>query len=169
MPVSNNKLLEVIKKHKDELITKICNRLQKLSLSHYEMIDFERHQEREEEFLDILIKVICEDNNLPLKKYTEELAQKRSNEGYSLEEVQNAIRIFEEEFWNILVHHYPVSNELVELLTYCNRAFGVARDHFAKYYISRTIDMQNELNSLKERFYIYKKDRKDYSENQEYD
>ncbi|HPG39549.1 MAG TPA: hypothetical protein PLP19_00175 [bacterium] len=169
MTVANNKLYEVIEKHKDELITEICNRLQKLSSSHYEMIDFERHQEREEEFLDIIIKVIHENNERPLKIYMENLARQRSNEGYSLEEVQNAIRIFEEEFWDILVTHYPVSKELVELLTDCNMVFGLARDYFAQYYMDKTIAMQNELNSLKERFYKYKQGRKDLTGNEAVD
>ncbi len=163
---TNSNLKRVIKEHRDDLINRICNKLQKMSESHYEIIDFERHQEREEEFLDIMLKVIADCDDKPLIQYMENLANKRSNEGYTLEEVQKAIRIFENEFWSMLTTCYPLSEELVELLTECNRAFAVARDNFAKYYVSKTLDIQNELNTLKERFYIYKKDRKDFSDDQ---
>jgi len=160
MPDSNKKFIQAVLPHRDELIDRVCNRLQKLSRSHYEFIDYERHHEREEEFLDIILTALQENDYHLLLNYIEQLANKRSNEGYSLEEVQQAISIFEEELWNILTTYQPVREDLVEILHACNQLFGLVKDHMAKIYLEKTIKMQKKLDDLKEKFYTYRRDRK---------
>ena len=56
MSHSKREFVNIIKERREELIDNVCNRLQKLLHSHYELIDYERHQEREQEFLDIILK-----------------------------------------------------------------------------------------------------------------
>jgi hypothetical protein len=154
-------LVAALNNHKDELIINVCKRLQQFSPSHYEVIDFERHQEREEEFLQVIHKALQEDDNHSLVEYMEDLAHRRSNEGYQLEEVQQAVAIFEDELWRALIASLPIQKELVDILAACNRAFGRAKDHLARGYLRKAMETQKELDDLSQRFYAYRHDKKD--------
>ncbi|MBN2356944.1 hypothetical protein JXO59_12585 [candidate division KSB1 bacterium] len=157
----DQQLAETILTHKETLIRDVCTRLEKLSRSHYEVIPYERHLEREEALLTALLKGLQQPEHGAFIDFIDHIGGLRSNEGYSLEEVQRALNIFEQELWSVLIRTQPVDGRLVAMLSLCNRLFGQARDHLAKIYLSRSQDIQTELNDLRVRFYGYFKKEKE--------
>ncbi len=153
-------LIATISKHKAELIKNVCNRLQKLERSHYEAIDFERHQEREEAMLHALLRGVEDADYSTFLDYIEKIAGRRSNEGYSLDEVQNAVTVFEEELWHILTKFVPIEPPLIDMLAICNRVFGKAKDHLARTYLKEAMETQKELDDLRQKFLAYRQDAK---------
>ncbi|MBN1999661.1 hypothetical protein JW935_19055, partial [candidate division KSB1 bacterium] len=133
----NQDLIQTIKDHKDELINNICNRLQNLTASHYETIDFESHEEREKAVLHSLLESLKASNTKVFIQYLQRIASIRSAEGYTLAEVQKAVRIFEEELWAILIKYQPVNERLVNMLVICNEFFGEAKDNLAQVYMAQ--------------------------------
>jgi hypothetical protein len=154
-------LLQVIRENFDQTILRICNRLQKISPSHYEIIDFERHQEREEEFLKQICDGIERENDELLKSNMVQLANIRNNEGYTLAEVQKAFDAVEEELWYTLTHCGRDNGEIIELLHELHQVMTLMRNQFAVSYADKQIDVQKRMAKLKERFFIYRHDRKD--------
>ncbi len=157
-------LIVTISQHKAELIKNVCNRLQKLERSHYEVIDFERHQEREEAMLNALLKGMEEADYFTFLDYMEKIAGMRSNEGYSLDELQNATTVFEEELWHILTKFVPIEPSLVDMLAICNRIFGKAKDHLARTYLKEAVETRKELDDLRKRFFVYQQEKKDVAD-----
>jgi hypothetical protein len=151
----NRILVQTIREHRDEMIAKVCNRLQKLAASHYEVIDFDRLAEREETALNALVKSIETEDILPLTRYIEETGAIRSSEGYHLSEVQHALRIFEEELWHMLIKHHPAEKPLIEMLALCNWIIGQAKDHLAQIYLKISLDKQAQLDALRDKFHNY--------------
>jgi hypothetical protein len=151
----NRILVQTIREHRDEMIANICNRLQKLAGSHYEVIDFDRLQEREETALSALVKSIETKDLLPLTRYIEETGTIRSSEGYPLSEVQNALRIFEEELWQMLIKYQPAEKPLIDMLALCNWIVGQAKDHLAQIYLKISLDKQAQLDALRDKFHNY--------------
>ncbi|MDZ7722900.1 MAG: hypothetical protein U5R06_08845 [candidate division KSB1 bacterium] len=160
-------LIEEISAHFDEMIIKICNQLQKLSPSHYENIDFERHQEREEDFIHKVEHYLKINEPDDLLSYVRYLAEKRSNEGYTLEEVQQAFDIIEKELWRVITESSREHKDMINMLRVCRDLFARVRNEFARTYLKEQLKLQKRMNELKERFYIYRHDRKDRSENNE--
>jgi hypothetical protein len=148
-------LMDTIQAHRDRLLSEVCGRLEKLSQSRYEVIPFERHLEREEALLTALLQGLAGPDPSAFTGFIERIAGQRSREGYSLDEVQQALNIFEEELWSILIETQPVTPELVAMLSLGNRLFGRAKDHLAQIYLHRTQNMQSELDDLREKFYDY--------------
>ena len=161
----NNELIQEISAHFDEMVIKICNQLQKLSPSHYENIDFERHQEREEDFLNTIEHYLENNKSGEILIYIRDLAEKRSNEGYTLEEVQNAFDIIEKEVWCVITESDKKNKTMINMLRVCRDLFALVRNEFARIYLEEQLKQQKRMNELKERFYIYRHDRKDRSEN----
>lgn len=157
-------LAQLIEEHFDEIVNHICNRLQKISPSHYEVIDFERHQEREEDFLNLIITTLKKNNNRAILDYITELANTRHNEGYSLHEVQQAINIIEEELWQSIIKSKWEKASIIQMLFECHRLLVLIRNQFAQAYLDKQIEFQKRMNELKERFYIYRHDRKDVTD-----
>jgi len=148
-------LMETIQAHHDRLLSSVCGRLENLSQSRYEVIPFERHLEREEAMLTALLQALAGTDPSAFTGFIERIAGQRSREGYSLDEVQQALNIFEEELWAILIDTQAVTPELVAMLSLCNRLFGRAKDHLAQIFLHRTQNMQSELDDLREKFYHY--------------
>ncbi|MDZ7370522.1 MAG: hypothetical protein ONB12_05045 [candidate division KSB1 bacterium] len=165
---TKEKLLQILRRNFDQTVTRICNRLQKIRPSHYEIIDFERHQEREEEFLNLICNALEKDDLDSLKKYMAELANIRHNEGYTLEEVQKALDAIEEELWQTISRSGEPCEEIVAMLHEMNRLMVCMRNQFAVSYAAKQVDVQKRMARLKERFFIYRHDRKDLeSQNRE--
>lgn len=154
-------LLQVIRENFDQTIIRICNRLQKISPSHYEIIDFERHQEREEEFLKQLCDGIERESDDLLKNNMVQLANIRHNEGYTLAEVQKAFDAVEEELWYTISNCGRDNREIIDLLHELHLAMTLMRNQFAVSYAEKQIDVQKRMAKLKERFFIFRHDRKD--------
>ena len=167
MPNSKQDLLDVLDRTFENTVMRICNRLQKISSSHYEIIDFERHQEREEHFLRLICDALEEDEPGILKQHMIELADTRHNEGYQLDEVQTAIDIVEEELWKSIVESGYANDRILDMLFELHRIMVMVRNQFAASYSQKQIDAQKRMNALKERFYIYRHDRKDVDEETE--
>ncbi len=164
--MSNKDLVQTINNHSEELINNICNRLQNLTASHYETIDFESHEEREKAALNSFLASLEASKTKIFIQYLQKIASIRSAEGYTLAEVQKAVRIFEEELWDILIKYQPVNKSLVDMLVTCNAFFGEAKDNLAQVFMAQTQEKQKELDDLRERFYSYRHDKKDLDSNQ---
>jgi hypothetical protein len=160
----NKSLIETVQAHRNELLLHICNRLQNLSNSHYEMIDFEVHKKRENDILEALLTSFSEENESIFVEHIERIAIARSEEDYSLNEVQDAMRIFEEELLLLLIEHQPVQKQLIDMLLSCHHLFGKARDDLALVYYDKCMERQKQLDDLRERFYSYRHESKDTTE-----
>ncbi|RPI01143.1 MAG: hypothetical protein EHM72_07270 [Calditrichaeota bacterium] len=160
IPTKEN-LVQVIKADFDQLVIRICNRLQKISLTHYENIDFERHQEREEAFLSLICDALADQNDEPLKNHMIELANIRHNEGYALAEVQSAIDTIEDELWDTVIACGRPPDIIINMLHEVHRLMVLMRNQFAVSYAEKQVDVQKRMAKLKERFFIYRHDRQD--------
>lgn len=161
MTKTKEKLLQVLQQHFDPTIQRICNRLQKISPSHYEIIDFERHQEREEEFLKLICSAVERQDDEMLKKYMVNLANIRHNEGYTLAEVQQALDAIETELWHTVRTSGQSGEEIIDMLFELRTLMNLLRNQFAFSYAEKQVDVQKRMARLKERFFIYRHDRQD--------
>ena len=157
MPTNKEHLIQAIKRYKTELIETAANRLQKLDSSHYEMIDYESHLEREEAFLNALLQGLREDPPVSLITFVEQLTAQRLEEGYSLEEFQEAFNIVEETLWDTLVKHFSCDASLVGMLTIGRKFFRTAKDHIARVYLREALLARRELEQLRRKFRNYRK------------
>ncbi len=161
MTQNMKELIRTLEHNKDDLIESICNQLQKLNQSHYEMIDFESHHDREEAFLNAFLDSIQSNSPKHFYEYMEKLAQQRSDQGYSLREVQEAVNIVEQSIWDHLVSEKPAHFDLIEMLKITVYFFGQAKDHLAQVYLQRAQEAQADLQGLKQKFFVYKKEKQE--------
>jgi hypothetical protein len=157
----NNELVKTISEHQDEMIANVCNRLQKITKSHYEVIDYERHVERELEALNALVNSIETQDPVYFNKYIKDIGIIRSAEGYRLSEVQQALRIFEEELWRLLRKYLAAGEPLIKMLCVCNWIFGEAKDELARVYINRLLETELQVEGMQEKFFRYITEKKE--------
>lgn len=157
MPTDKENLIRAIKQHKDELVETTANRLQKLGSSHYEIIDYERHLEREEAFLNALLDGLQEDPPDSFIAFVEALSEQRSEEGYKLEEFQDAFNIVEETLCDTLKKHFTPDASLVGMLTVGRKFLRLAKDHVARVYLQEALSAERELENLRKKFRVYRK------------
>ncbi len=158
---NKNYLINIIQSHKDELVESICVKLEQLSASHYEVIHYEHHLEREEAFIDAFVKSINEKEPLHFVQHMQMIAKQRSKEGYEIEEVYQAVDIVEETLWNLFVTELPLEKFLLTVLTMLRKNFNLARIELGKIYLNQAQQKQKELDDLREKFYIYRTGKKD--------
>jgi hypothetical protein len=157
MTTNNTQLIKIIEQYKDELTALICRRLQRLEDTHYADIDYERHLEREQSFLDALVLGLQRDRPDSFFTFVEELVEQRLDEGYSLEEFQTAFDIVEESLWDVLVAHLPPDQTLIEMLGTSTKLFRRAKDQLACVYLHKALEAERELEHLQKKFRAYRK------------
>jgi len=150
-------LISIIEKYHDELIATICRRLQHFQDSHYEVIDYESHVEREERFLNALLAGLQNPADSNFLNFVEQLSETRSEEGYSLEEFQEAFNIVEDSLWNILVREYGRNNAFIEMWSIIAQVFRRAKDRLAQIYLDKALSAERELEHLRKKFRAYRK------------
>jgi hypothetical protein len=157
MPTDKARLITAIETYKDELVETTCRYLQKLHGSHYEMIDYERHLEREEAFLDAILQGLREETTESFLTYVNHLSAQRVEEGYSLQEFQTAFNVVADTLWNMLVTHFPPDDALVGMLALVNTLFRSAKDHLAQVFLQEALEAQKELEEVRKKFRAYRK------------
>jgi hypothetical protein len=156
MNTVTEKLIRFIDDHRDDLVETTCNRLQKLYRSHYEVIEFDRHQEREIAFLAALVAALRDDDPELFYSHMEHIATERAQEGYGLDEVQDAVDTVQDTLWNLLRDTASHPDSQVEMLTLLNRLFRTAKNRLARVYLDRTTAVEKELDDLRQKFYRYR-------------
>jgi hypothetical protein len=149
MPTARESLIGAIEEHKYEVIVRVCNRLQKFSYSHYETISYERHQEREELFLNVMLRQLRDEDSNSLNSYLEHLAEQRSNEGYSLQEVEEAFDIVEDTLWQVLAKYWPLEQSLIEGLTIIRKLFQEIKNSLGQLFLEEVLSAQKFENILR--------------------
>lgn len=157
MPTDKEQLITAIERHKEELIATNCRRLQQLHDSHYEIIDYESHLEREENFLNAFLDGLRAGTPEPFLTFVDRLSETRSEEGYSLEEFQEAFNIVEDSLWETLVARYPCNESLVKMLSLVSKIFRMSKDHLARVYLNKALLAERELEELRKKFRVYRK------------
>jgi hypothetical protein len=157
MPTDKENVITAIERHREEVIDTVCKRLQKLSSSHYEMIDYERHLEREENFLNALLQGLQDKTPESFLTFVEHLSEQRLEEGYTLEEFQDAFNVVEDTLWDMLVTHFLHDVSLVEMLAIVSRLFRAAKDRLARVFLQETLSAQRELEHLQKKFRVYRR------------
>jgi hypothetical protein len=157
MPIDKENLINAIELHKEDVINTVCKRLQKLSSSHYEMIDYERHLEREENFLNALLQGLRDETPESFLTFVEHLSEQRSDEGYSLEEFQDAFNVVEDTLWDMLVTHFPHDASLIGMLALVSNLFRASKDRLARVFLQEALSAQRELENLRKKFRVYRK------------
>ncbi len=161
MKENNNYLIKIINSHKNELVESICVKLEQLSQSHYEVIHHEQHLEREEAFIDALVRSVRKNEPDHFIRHMRMIAEQRLNEDYEIEEVGQAVDIVEETLWNLFVAELPMQTFLIQALTLLRTRFNQAKNELAKIYLQHAQKNQQELDSLREKFYVYRTGKKD--------
>ena len=156
MPTAKEYLIKAIKEHKNELILRVCNRLQKFPHSHYETICYEKHQEREELFLNVILQKLQENNSKPLTQYIEHLVEQRSNEGYSLSEIEEAFDIVEDTLWEVLVKYCPLQQSLIEVLSLVRKLFHEIKNSVAQVFLQDALTTQKQIENICRKFAEYR-------------
>jgi len=157
MPTDKENLISAIEHHKEDVIDTVCKRLQKLSSSHYEIIDYERHLEREENFLNALLQGLRDETPESFLTFVEHLSEQRSDEGYSLEEFQDAFNVVEDTLWDMLVTHFPHDASLIGMLAVVGNLFRASKDRLARVFLQEALSAQRELENLQKKFRVYRK------------
>lgn len=157
MPTDKQQLIQTIEQHEDVLIDMVCKRLQKLHGSHYEYIDYECHFERERAFLHALLEGIRDATPTPFLTFVDHLTEQRLEEGYRLEEFQDAFNVVEDSVWELLVNVYPCDQALIGMLALTNKIFQIAKDHLARVYFHKALAAERELDDLRKKFRVYRK------------
>ncbi len=157
MTADRELLIRIIQQYRDELITTICRRLQQLHDSHYEVIDYECHVEREEQFLNALLDGLSQPTDIDFLNFVERLSEIRSDEGYSLEEFQEAFNIVEDSLWNILVREYGRNDAFIDMWSIMALEFRRAKDRLAQTFLDKAHSAERELEHLRKKFRVYRK------------
>ena len=157
MPTAREFLIGAIEENKYEVIVRVCNRLQKFSYSHYETISYERHQEREELFLNVILRQLRDEHSDSLTSYLEHLAEQRSNEGYSLQEVEEAFDIVEDTLWQVLAEYWPLEQSLIEGLTIIRKLFQEIKNSLGQLFLQEVLSAKKFENILR-KFIEYRKE-----------
>ncbi len=151
MPTAKQHLISLIQEHKHELIERTCNRLQKCPHSHYETISYEQHQEHEELCLNVILRTLRDDNSEILRRYIEELVEQRTNEGYSLQEVEQAFDIVEEMLWQVLSRYWPLEESLIEGLSIIRKIFQDIKNSLAQLFLQDVLTAQ-KFDNIRRKF-----------------
>lgn len=156
MSTAKQYLIKAIEEHKDELVERICNRLQKFSQSHYETIAFEQLQEREEMFLNVLLQTLRDDNSASFPLYVRKLVEQRANEGYSLKEVEEAFDIIEDTLWEMVVKYCPLEESLIEVLALIKELFHKFKNTFAQMFYDEALKAEKQFGEIRKKFAEYR-------------
>ncbi|MBD3306485.1 hypothetical protein GF339_08785 [candidate division KSB3 bacterium] len=157
MPTARDYLIQAIEEHRRELLIRICNRLQKFSHSHYETISYEQHQEREALFLKVLLHHLRhEQDPATLSTYLHQLVIQRSNEGYSLHEIEQAFDIIEDTLWEVLVKYCPLEQSLIEVLSLVRKIFHEIKNSFAQLFLQDALKTQRQFDEIRRKFAAYR-------------
>ena len=157
MTAGRELLIKIIQQYHDELITTICRQLQQLHDSHYEVIDYECHVEREEQFLNALLDGLRQPTEGDFLNFVQRLSERRSDEGYSLEEFQDAFNVVEDSMWNILVREYGHNQAFIEMWSIIAHEFRRAKDQLAQTFLDKAHSAERELEHLRKKFRVYRK------------
>ncbi len=155
MPRDKENLIAAIARHKEDVIDTVCKRLQKLPSSHYEMIDYERHLEREESFLNALLQGFRDEESF--LTFVERLSEHRFDEGYSLDEFQDAFNVVEDTVWDMLETNFPHDESLVGMLAIVSKLFRASKDRLARVFLQEAFSAQRELEHLQKKFRAYRR------------
>ncbi len=155
MPTTKEYLIRALEEHKDEVVIRVCNRLQKFSFSHYETICFEQHQERERQFLDVIITQLQNEQSDCLASYLEQLVDLRGNEGYSLKEVEEAFDMVEDTLWLVLSRYWPLEQSLLEGLSILRKLFQEIKNSLGELFL-RDVLMMQRFENIRRKFDEYR-------------
>lgn len=128
-------ILNTIQKNRDAIIDNSLKELSRSSLPHYSENSETVNRERLTFLLNKTIECIEAKNLLPMTVYAEEIAQKRFEKGYLLQEVQTAFNVLEEILWQLLIKEinppdYP------EALGIVSSIMGAGKQPLAIEYVS---------------------------------
>jgi hypothetical protein len=157
MLTNNVQLSTAIEQHRQELIETVSKRLQQLEGTHYADIDYERHLEREEVFLNVLLQGLAHETPEVFLNFVDQLSDQRANEGYTLQEFQQAFNIVEDTIWEMLVREYAPDQSLIEMLTTFRRFFRAGKDRLAGVYLREADFTKKELEEIQRKFRTYRK------------
>ncbi len=158
MPTSKEYLIRVLQEHRQDFILRVSNKLQKFPYSHYETISFEQHQEREELFLNALLQHLHAPEAGVLATYAQKLCQQRSNEGYTLEEVERAFDIVEDTLWEVLTKYCPLEASLIEVLAIVRKIFQEVKNLVSQCFLHDTLSAQKQFENIRRKFAAYRQE-----------
>lgn len=140
-------------RHEQDLADTECDRLRRSDLPHYRTLDPDRLQERCRGLVAAFVASLAGRPTL-LGDYLEKVAADRVDEGYFLQEVQNALNFLEERGWQIVAAETPAPDQVAQLGV-VTQTIGAAKDRLARVYLerqrraeSRARDLQARLDEL---------------------
>ena len=152
---AKEQLIRTIEEHREELVVRVCNRLQKFSSSHYETICFEQHQEREEHFLLVILQHLHDEDSDIMTRYLQELVEQRTSEGYNLQEVEEAFDIVEDGLWQVLSKYWPLEKSLIEGLAILRKLFQEIKNSLGQLFLEDVISAQ-KFDNIRRKFDEYR-------------
>lgn len=155
MPTAREQLIHIIEERRDELVVRVCNRLQKFSYSHYETICFEQHHEREELFLFVIVQHLQHEHSDALARYLKDLVEQRTGEGYNLQEVEEAFDIVEDALWQVLPKYWPLEYSLIEGLSIVRKLFQEIKNSLGQLFLQDVLSAQ-KFDNIRRKFAEYR-------------
>ena len=110
-----------------------------------------------ENFLNALLQGLRDETPESFLTFVEHLSEQRLEEGYTLEEFQDAFNVVEDTLWDMLVTHFLHDISRVEMLAIVNRLFRAAKDRLARVFLQETLSAQRELEHLRKKFRVYRR------------
>jgi len=159
MPTTTAKqyLIKTIEDHREELILRICRQLQAYAHSHYETIPLERHQEREERFMDVILATLRDEQSEALSLYLEDLVVQRADEGYALQELEEAFNIVQETLWQALAKYWPIEESVIEGMVILKKLFKDVHSSLGPLYFQNSYKFSAEkFDGMRRKFAEYR-------------
>ena len=156
MSTAKQYLIQAIEEHREELLMRICNKLQKFVQSHYESLAYEQLQEREEQFLSVILDTLRNGTSEAFPHYVRQLVTHRANEGYSLKEVEEAFDIVEDTLWEMIVKYCPLEQSMVDVLLIIRELFHTFKNTFAQIFFDDALTAQKQFADIRQKFAEYR-------------
>ncbi len=156
MATAKECLIKLIEEHKEELLMRTCNKLQRFSQSHYESIAYEKHLEREELFLNVLLHTLQDETSDSLPEYVRQLVGERANEGYQLKEIEEAFDIVEDTLWEVLPKYCPLEESLIDVLAIVRKLIRQAKNSLGQLFLDGVLITQKQFHAVHKKFSEYR-------------
>ncbi len=156
MTTVKQQLIALIQEHKEELIARTSNKLQKFTPSHYESVAYEQHLKREEWFLNVLLQTLQDDTCASLPAYVKQLGEERANEGYDLQELEEAFDIVEDTIWEVVTKYCPLEYSLLDMLALVRKFIREAKNSIGQHFLDEALTTQQHLHDMLGKFAEYR-------------
>lgn len=128
-------LIELLETRAQEIINGAVTAMQRANMKHYDADSPEQLRKKLTMLYHLTERGVKEKNVFPMVSYVEKMAEERFSAGYDLQEVQTAINVLEEFFWQQIIDDLPAGAQ-ADALRIISSILGGAKDALARKYVA---------------------------------